>query len=84
MKLTSDGFVLSTGREFPANCHLLGINDTLEITEGYDDVIDEACDHAYLNDDLNPFTPEERREVADYVISLWNEWADTVYIGEEN
>ena len=64
MKKTDRGFILSTGKEFYANCNIIGINITelgeLYISEGYDGGIDDG-----------EFTKEERREVADYMIDLW-------------
>lgn len=65
-----DGYKLSTGKTFYANCGILGVGEslrevrTISISEGYDGGI-EAED----------FTPEERKEIADYAIKLWGEWA---------
>ena len=63
MKSTSEGFILSNGKEFYANCSILGINDALDISYGYDGGV---CDE---------FTKEERQEIAKYMIGLWKKFA---------
>lgn len=61
--LGSDHYVLeTTGRELNANLGIIGLNPKLEISEGYDGGIE---------DNWEPFTLEERQEIADYMISLW-------------
>ena len=57
----SQGFVLSTGREFYANCGILGMDIFGSgITEGYDGGVDEE-----------EFTRKEKREIAKYMIRAW-------------
>jgi len=55
----------TTGREFYANCHIVGINPALELYEGYDGEV--------YWDDL-PLTQPEREELADYMIGLWTQF----------
>ena len=58
-----DVLELSSGKRLFANRGILGISPAGEISEGYDGgVYDE-------------FTPEERAELAEYMIGLWRQWA---------
>lgn len=66
--LRSDTYRLSTGREFYANCGLIGIGDqesgyqsnVFEISEGYDGHVD-----------TDTWTMAEKVELADYMIAQW-------------
>ncbi len=63
------GLVLSPNRG------ILGINDNLEVYEGYDN----ECDGGHRGGkwvDFEKFTKKDRREIADQMIGLWNKWAD--------
>ncbi|MGA2412382.1 MAG: hypothetical protein ABSG46_18605 [Candidatus Binataceae bacterium] len=68
-KCRADGYIhgdtirLSTGTEIYANRGFVGISENMELSEGYDGCID--ADHLTL---------EERHELADYMISLWQRW----------
>lgn len=53
-------YTLSTGRRVYANNGILGIGPDGGIYEGYDSCV--------LDDD---FTDDERAEIADYMIELW-------------
>lgn len=66
-----DDFILSTGKEVSANCCILGISPELELHEGYDGRIHE--------EDL---TPNEKIEIAEYAISLWQKYRDKIKKGE--
>ena len=66
-----DDFILSTGKEISANCSILGINPELELHEGYDGTINE--------EDL---TPQEKLEIAEYAISLWQKYKNKIKKGE--
>lgn len=79
MKPTQQGFILESGREVRANQSILGLgperspeNGKLVINQGYDGCV--QGDDVY-NDEENKFTREEKREIALYMITLWNEWA---------
>ena len=65
-----EAFTLSTGRSFGANNGILGISPDGDISEGYDGGIwpDGEC---FDND----FTPDERREIADFAIAAWEKYA---------
>lgn len=68
---TDDGYKFeSTGRTFDANRSIIGINPLLEISEGYDGHI------VFEDEDYNELelTKEERTELADYMIKLWQEF----------
>jgi hypothetical protein len=62
-----DVYILSTGKEISANCSILGISPELELHEGYDGRIYE--------EDL---TPEEKLEIAEYAIALWQQYKDKI------
>ena len=73
MKRDGDIYTLASGREFYANRGIVGIRPSepgkyLEISEGYDGEL-------YDRDEDAPWTPEERRELANYMIGLWNAFA---------
>jgi hypothetical protein len=65
--LDRDQFKLSSGRVVHANRGLVGINPRLEVSQGYDGNI-------YIEDDDEPWTPEERAELADAMIARWQEF----------
>lgn len=58
-----DEFRLWSGRRLYANCNVLGIGPDGSVHTGYDD-------HLETSD----FTPEERRELAEYAIAKWKAW----------
>jgi hypothetical protein len=60
MKQFRDGFVLDSGREFYANNNIIGLGPNLEVSEGHDGGV--VCDD---------WIPQERAELADYMIALW-------------
>lgn len=68
-----DWFRLSSGREFYANCHIIGLvkehDGQFEVHEGYDGSIDLKS----YGDDPD-WTPAECAELADYMIALWAEF----------
>lgn len=78
MKSTKDGFILSTGRGFYANEGILGLSPDRErwgrlvITGGYDGGVDGDGPETL---EERPFTPAERKEIAEYMAALWMEWA---------
>lgn len=61
------GYVLSTGRVFYANLGIIGINPTLEVSEGYDGGF--SVDGDWEGEDK--WTAAERAELADFMIDLW-------------
>lgn len=72
MEFKEDEYTLSTGKVFYANNGLIGIakqENEIDISGGYDQMID-------YGDRESEFTQLERREIADFVIKLWNEWAN--------
>lgn len=62
-------FVLNSGKRIYANMGILGLSAlkeySLTLFEGYDG----------NNGLCEDYTPEERKEIAEYMISLWKEWA---------
>lgn len=62
-------FILNSGKVLSANCGILGLSanaeDSETLFEGYDG----------SNGRREDFTAEERKEIAEYMISLWKEWS---------
>lgn len=67
---------LKSGRELTPNCGIIGITENwhdgnldkeLRVFDGYDGSLNEDID--------NPFTKEEREELAEYAIGLWRRYA---------
>jgi hypothetical protein len=61
-----DSITLSTGIEFYANNLIVGIDDSGEISEGYDGGIE-----------TRGWTPEDRRALADMMIARWARFGGT-------
>lgn len=72
-KYDGEEIVLSTGKRFYANQGIIGINDELSIYEGYDGRI--SLREYYPTESLN-LSKEERKELAEYAISLWQKFAN--------
>lgn len=76
MKYNRGRYELSTGKTFnAASSGILGIGPTAKgpITAGYDEPIME--DDAFVYEDSERlFTPEEKREIATFMVGLWREW----------
>lgn len=66
MKWVGGEYLLSNGERLQANCGILGLSPDLGLYEGYDGVPRYG----------DPFTAEERREIADMMIARWKEWAE--------
>ena len=69
--------IFSNGRKEYANNGILGISEgyddifgkiTVEVSEGYDGGFGGFCEQI--------FTKEEKRELADWAIELWNRWVE--------
>ena len=61
-------FRLTSGRKFNANCGYVSLRNedgVWSITEGYDG-------HLCLDDENNPWTLEEKIELANYMIAEWS------------
>jgi hypothetical protein len=76
MERTGDGYRLSTGKEFYANLGLLSVHpaDPMVCSEGYDGGVAESQVREEWEDDAESaekFTPAERREIAEFMIALW-------------
>ena len=65
MRYNKDKYVLSTGKTFYSNNGIIGIDNHLDVHEGYDGGID-----------TDEFTQEEKNEIADYMIDLWNKFRE--------
>jgi hypothetical protein len=63
--------ILTTGRRFYCFMGLIGLNDEMLITEGFDDKVRLE---GQPGEDRPHFTPQERTEIADYMIALWNNY----------
>jgi hypothetical protein len=78
----TDDCMLASGRQLSANCGILGIGpggaaglDGLAAYEGYDGVLEGQRDGESCASEMPLFTADERREIADRAIAMWNEWA---------
>ncbi len=58
----------NTGRYASAHAHIIGIDDELNTFAGYDNQFDAD------GDPPNELTPDERRELADFMIARWTEY----------
>ena len=81
MKAKGDRVVLSSGRKFYAYAGILGLGELDKpghwtLTYGYDGRVDfpEQAEEWQEEADEKPFTPEERREIAEAMIARWREW----------
>lgn len=61
-----DEYILDSGRKIYANNGILGIDNELRAHEGYDGFIGGP----------DKFTAEERREISDYAIALWERFKE--------
>lgn len=73
MRWVANGFVLSSGRVVYANCARVGIAADLTINGGYDQAIQTERDE-WDDDDVNTWTAQERRELAEEMIRMWAEF----------
>jgi hypothetical protein len=77
---TDKGYRLASGREFYANDKLLSIardaDGTFRIGQGYDGTLPGATDSDY--DEEENWTPEERRELADFMIAQWTAFKESI------
>lgn len=80
-KIDSEKYQFSTGRFITPNCDIIGINDELNLYEGYDTSMDAKIVDPDDTDDTIPdfeseqgveLTPVEKHELAQYMISLWS------------
>lgn len=76
MKREGDYLILSSGRRLYANGGILGMSENgagrLEVTEGYDGVLDMPD----YNDYTTSLSLAEQLEVAEYAIGLWRQYAE--------
>ena len=63
--MSEDRITLPSGKSFHANHGLVGINSKLEVSEGYDGMLDDYD---------NYLSPQERRELSEYMIDLWRKF----------
>jgi hypothetical protein len=78
-EMSNKKIVLSTGREIYAHCGIIGINDELEVYDGYDGTISEASLDAENLDinkscDRDEFSHLERLELATMMIARWTKY----------
>jgi len=78
MKIEGGTVTLSSGRTFEANRGLLSLSEDGVVHDGYDGSFDFLPDDIRDDDDMQPWTPAERREIAEYMIARWAAWGGTV------
>lgn len=71
-----DTFVLASGKEVDAIYGMIGINADLGIGEGSDGSIG-VDGFNWADPPIPPWTTQERAELADYMIGLWQRFKDT-------
>ncbi len=82
MKIEGDDIFLSSGKQLDVHCGILGLareDNRLLITEGFDGYVDHycfSCEEGTCT--KSTLTPEEKIEVADYMIAMWQEYKDSV------
>jgi hypothetical protein len=72
-----DTYVLSSGREFYANGGIIGLSPKeRDVYHGYDGNVlyDNGAETSYTDQDSQPWTRDEKLELADYMIDLWSNW----------
>jgi hypothetical protein len=72
MEINRDTVTFSTGKTMYANRGIIGLASDLRVTEGYDGGF-PAWPDGWRDDCL---TKEERQELADYMIALWQKFRD--------
>lgn len=83
-QIARDRFRLSTGREFYANCGIVGMSPSYADRDGdYTDTLPEGYDGGItINDKWSEpesyWTGAEQHELADYMIALWERWKSAV------
>jgi hypothetical protein len=70
MRREKSGYTLSTGRSFYANGEIIGIDPDLQTYTGYDGTLNTST----LWDPLDDWSPEEKKELALYMIDLWKKF----------
>jgi len=70
MKIDYDKIIFANGKELYAMTGVIGIDNALEITYGYDGGIYKHGDYPDV-DDPECMTEEERIELADHMIATW-------------
>ncbi len=74
MKIEGDQVTLSGGRTFYANRGLLSLSEDGTVFEGYDGSIRFLDDDLRSDGDEKPWTPEERKEISDFMVARWTAW----------
>lgn len=72
----SDEVRLPSGRFFYAHLGLIGINDHLAVCEGFDGDIEGLRSTEHDDDSGQTWTQEERAELADRMIALWQRFKE--------
>ncbi len=68
MKIEGDDVIFDSGKKLDANGGIIGLNQRLEAYGGYDQDLDWGGSDELL-------TPDERMELAEYMIALWRRYA---------
>ncbi len=76
MILNGDIYTLDTGRTFYANRGILGLSPELGAYQGYDGnlYLNWSRENVELYAGSEGFTPEERIEIAEEMITRWEAW----------
>ncbi len=84
--IDSDHFKLTSGKKVTAWTGTIGIDRELEVHTGSDDDIEVNGDPTLNEEDFKgefPWTKEEKTELADYMINLWERFKTMEKLGEK-
>lgn len=74
MEIDGNKVLFSTGREKNAHGGIIGLSPDMQVTDGYDGEFYRPKESWMDDDDYSEYvrlTPEERVELADYMITAW-------------
>ncbi len=77
MQFKDNVYTLKSGRRVYADSGSIGINPALDATDGWEGTLHVRVVHGMTPKEMDAcmtFTPEERAEIADYMIGLWQQW----------
>jgi len=67
MNITRDGVTFSSGKYLSANCGIIGLSPTLEVSDGYDGEFTPYDE---------PLTREERKELSEFMVAQWTKYGE--------
>lgn len=85
--IANSTYRLSSGREFYANCGIIGMNPPtglrVDVPDAWRDSIYKGYDGSqiirapeWMEDTSRDWTDAERKELAEFMVALWREWGN--------